>query len=66
MQWADTGYFWIEDHMRQAEAGHEAGLRPLLINHPYNHHYGTDLFPKVSFETPWAEIVNIVRNEYRV
>jgi FMN phosphatase YigB (HAD superfamily) len=64
MQWADSGYFWIEDHMRQAEAGHEAGLRTVLINHPYNHHYNTDLFPVVSYETPWKEIYNMVCNTY--
>jgi len=66
MNWADTGYFWIEDHMRQAEAGHEAGLRPVLINHPYNFHYKTDLFPTVSHVTPWQEIYNMVLNEYNI
>lgn len=66
MQWADTGYFWIEDHMRQAEAGHEVGLKTVLINHPYNYHYKTDLFPTVSYDTPWNEIYNMVRYEYGV
>jgi beta-phosphoglucomutase-like phosphatase (HAD superfamily) len=66
MNWADTGYFWIEDHMRQAEAGYEAGLRTILINHPYNFHYKTDLFPTVSYDTPWNEIYNMIRNEYRI
>lgn len=66
LKWADTGYFWIEDHMRQAEAGHEAGLKTILINHPYNTHYTTDLFPKVSYETPWAEIFDIVCKEYQI
>ena len=65
-RWADTGYFWIEDHMRQAEAGYEVGLKTILIEHPYNTHYITDLFPKVSYETPWAEIYNIVCNEYNL
>lgn len=64
MRWADTEYFWIEDHMRQAEAGYEVGLRPILINHPYNTHYRTDLFPKVSFETPWKEIYDIITQAY--
>lgn len=66
MNWADTGYFWIEDHMRQAEAGYEAGLKTILINHPYNFHYKTDLFPTVSYDTPWNEIYNMVRNEYQI
>lgn len=66
LDWADTGYFWIEDHMRQAEAGHEAGLKTVLINHPYNHHYTTDLFPRVSYETPWQEIYDLVRKDYNI
>ena len=66
MRWADSKLFWIEDHMRQAEAGHEAGLRTVLINHPYNTHYTTDLFPKVSFSTPWAEIYKMVCKEYGI
>jgi FMN phosphatase YigB (HAD superfamily) len=64
-RWSDTGYFWIEDHMRQAEAGHEVGLKPVLINHAYNTHYQTDLFPKVSYETPWKEIHDMVLDRYQ-
>ena len=65
-RWAGTGYFWIEDHMRQAEAGHEAGLKTILINHPYNSHYKTDLFPTVSNITPWREIHDMVCKEYNL
>ena len=64
--WQDTGYFWIEDHMRQAEAGYEAGLRTVLISHPYNSHYKTDLFPTVSYTSPWEEIYNMVCTEYNL
>ena len=64
--WQDTGYFWIEDHMRQAEAGYEAGLQTVLIRHPYNAHYTTDLFPTVSYERPWEEIYNMVCKEYNL
>lgn len=64
LRWADTKYFWIEDHQRQAEAGHEAGLRTILINHPYNSHYKTDLFPVVSYITPWAEIYKLICESY--
>ena len=63
-RWADTGYFWIEDHMRQAEAGHEVGLKTVLIKHPYNAHYKTSMFPVVSYESPWAEIYSMVCDEY--
>lgn len=62
--WLGSGYYWIEDHMRQAEAGHEAGLKTVLIKHPYNEHYETDLFPMVSFETPWKEIYEMVCKDY--
>lgn len=65
-KWAGAGYFWIEDHMRQAEAGHEAGLKTILIDHPYNCHYQTDLFPKVSHQTPWREIYEKVCSEYNI
>lgn len=65
-QWADTEYFWIEDHMRQAEAGHEVGLKTVLINHPYNQHYKTDLFPTVNYKTPWAEIRKMVCEDYDI
>jgi beta-phosphoglucomutase-like phosphatase (HAD superfamily) len=65
-RWADTGYYWIEDHMRQAEAGYEAGLKTVLINHPYNSHYKTDLFPTVSYTTPWKEIYNMVCTDYKL
>jgi len=64
-RWEDSGYFWIEDHMRQAEAGHEVGLRSILISQSYNSHYQTDLFPIVSNEKPWEEIYEIVSNTYR-
>lgn len=63
-KWSDSGYFWIEDHMRQAEAGHEVGLKTVLIRHPYNQHYSTDLFPVVSYETPWQEIYQLVTSHY--
>jgi FMN phosphatase YigB (HAD superfamily) len=66
MNWADDGFFWIEDHMRQAEAGHEAGLKTVLISHSYNSHYKTDLFPTVSNETPWREIYELVCAEYKI
>jgi FMN phosphatase YigB (HAD superfamily) len=59
-----TGLFWIEDHFKNAEAGYEVGLKSILIEHPYNKHYSTDLFPRVSKTTPWKEIYEIVTKEY--
>jgi len=65
-RWAASNYFWIEDHMRQAEAGYEAGLRPILIAQPYNSHYATDLFPTVSNEKPWEEIYGMICKAYNI
>ena len=45
-KWGDFGYFWIEDHFRNAEAGHEVGLRSILIDSSYNRHYQTDFVSK--------------------
>lgn len=65
-RWKDTGYFWIEDHLGQAMAGYNVGLRPILIDHPYNRlHYSTS-FTKVSYETPWKEIYNIITKDYNL
>lgn len=66
LTWADTGYFWIEDHLTHAESGYEVGLNSVLINHPYNYHYQTDLFPKVSVEHAWAEIFDLVCKDYNI
>lgn len=65
-EWEGSKLFWIEDHINNAEAGHKLGLKSILIEHEYNKWYERDLFPKVSFETPWAEIYKIVCKEYNI
>lgn len=62
--WGGSDLFWIEDHPRQALSGHEAGLRTVLIDHPYNSHFQTDLFPRVSYQHPWKEIYSMICKEY--
>lgn len=64
LRWEGTNYFWIEDNVRQAEAGYKAGLAPILINHPYNNSYESDWFPKVPVEEPWKHIFGWVLNRY--
>jgi len=40
LDYEGTGCFWVEDHISNAEAGYQAGLRPLLVEHGHNmHHY---------------------------
>lgn len=62
--WGGSDLFWIEDHPRQALSGHEAGLKTVLIDHPHNCHFQTDLFPRVSYHEPWKEIYSLVCREY--
>lgn len=65
-RWAGSKFFWVEDHFKNAEAGEEVGLQPILIDQPYNSHYHTDLFPRVSKETPWEEIYDIITKFYGI
>jgi FMN phosphatase YigB (HAD superfamily) len=65
-RWAGSGLFWIEDHFKNAEAGHEEGLRSIVVDTPYNRHYHTDLFPRVNSEKPWEEICEIVFSQYNI
>lgn len=64
--WANSGLFWIEDHMAHAETGYELGLQSVVINHPYVECYHSDLFPKVSCESPWREIYHMVKSSYGI
>src|SRR5690606_12664560 len=59
-EWQGSNLFWLEDHFMHAEAGHEVGLRSILINNPANAHYQTDLFPRVY---TWKDIYEIVTAE---
>lgn len=63
-RWAGSGLFWIEDHFKNAEAGHEEGLRSILVDTPYNRHYTTDLFPRVDEHKPWKDICEIILSHY--
>lgn len=65
-RWKDTGLFWIEDTTHQAEAGLNAGLKPILIKHSYNEVYPTEKFITVGNETPWQEIYNIITTEHGI
>jgi FMN phosphatase YigB (HAD superfamily) len=66
LRWKDSGLFWIEDHAGQAEAGLRAGLRPVLIDHPYNSYYHKTDFAKVSHINPWEQIHDMICKEYKI
>lgn len=60
-RWEDSKRFWIEDSPIQAEAGYAAGLRSILISHPYNElHDVGDRYPIVSNHKPWEEIYHMI------
>lgn len=55
-QYRDTGYYWIEDKIINAQVGHDLGLKSLLVEHGHNMDNPTP-FPKVK---NWKEIYNII------
>lgn len=52
-RWRGTNLWWIEDKPENAVIGQKLGLRPLLVNHPYNLTFPTDI-PRVDLS--WLEI----------
>jgi FMN phosphatase YigB (HAD superfamily) len=65
-KYKDSGLFWIEDHVNNAQDGHNLGLKSILCTDGPNAHY-TDLdFMRVSANTPWQDIYDIVLKEYNI
>ena len=63
-RWKDTGLFWIEDHVANAAAGADLGLRSIVIDHPYNTQFTKHdhkIHARVSYATPWREIYEIIK-----
>jgi hypothetical protein len=52
-KYRDTGYFWIEDKIDNAEVGHRMGLNSLLMEHGHNMDYNNPNIPRVQ---NWKEI----------
>lgn len=52
-KYRDKGYFWIEDKITNAEAGHAVGLKSLIVEHGHNMDYENPDIPKVK---NWKEI----------
>ena len=60
LKYKDSGCFWIEDHMPNALMGLECGLRPILMDHPYNRDENHPDIPRVS---SWKEIYTIIKSD---
>lgn len=58
-EYAGTGYYWIEDKAKNAEAGLQFGLQPILIDHLHNKEFD---HPGIFRVQNWAEIVDIIVN----
>jgi FMN phosphatase YigB (HAD superfamily) len=52
-EYRDTGCYWVEDKPENAVAGHNVGLKPLLIEHGHNMHFYHDSIPLVK---NWKDI----------
>lgn len=55
-QYRNTGYYWVEDKIANAQVGHELGLKSLLMEHGHNMDAATP-YPKVK---NWKEIYELV------
>ena len=55
-EYKDTGCYWVEDKMENADVGVEAGLESLLVAHPHNREYN-GVATRVQ---NWKEIYDIV------
>lgn len=55
-KYKDSGYYWVEDHIKNADDGHNLGLRSLLMRHSYNEHHNAS-YPIVN---NWREIYEII------
>lgn len=56
-QYRDTGCFWVEDKVENAELGAKLGLNSLLMEHGHNMHHYHDHVRTVK---NWEEVYNIV------
>jgi hypothetical protein len=57
-KYKDSGLWWIEDKVENAEAGAKAGLKPIVIEH--GHNMNSDHGYPVA--TNWQDVYNIVTN----
>lgn len=64
MRWEGNDMYWIEDKFSNALDGHSLGFRAVLVDAEYNRDFSTTRFPRVSNETPWADIISIMVKDY--
>jgi hypothetical protein len=57
LPYKDSGLFWIEDKIENAELGHSLGMRSLLMAHGHNYTYQHD---DIKVVKDWSEIYEII------
>ena len=55
----NTGLYWVEDKPKNALAGLNYGLKPILIDHPYNRNFN---HPDIIRVNNWKQIHEILAN----
>ncbi len=53
----NTGLYWVEDKPNNAVAGLKYGLKPILIDHPYNRDFD---HPEITRVSNWQDIHKLV------
>ena len=56
-QWQGKPYYWIEDKLKNAIAGHELGFKTILMDHPYNRDFN---HPDIIRVNNWKQIHEIL------
>jgi hypothetical protein len=57
----DSGLFWIEDKLENAEVGLNLGLRPVLVEHGFN--MNDSIKPGIKKVVNWKEIYEYITGE---
>ena len=63
-QYQGSELFWLEDHLQNAQDGHDLGLKSILLSDVTNIDCNDFEFTRVSEKTPWKEIYNLIQKEY--
>jgi hypothetical protein len=56
----DSGCWWVEDKIQNAEVGLNLGLKSIVMEHGFNMHYNN---PKIPVVKNWAAIYNLVTGQ---
>jgi hypothetical protein len=58
-EYANTGCWWFEDKIENAEVGLNLGLKSVIVEHGHNMSYKN---PKIPMVKNWKEIYNLITN----